>query len=103
MTLHSKRTEMHHLEEIDKVLSQASWSSNELNRYSAHPLGSCRMGEDPRTSVVDRNCQTHDVKGLFVVDGSVMPTSLGVNPQITILSIAEKSAEWIADHFRDLS
>lgn len=38
------------------------------------------------------------MKGLFIIDGSVMPTSLGVNPQITILAIAEKSAEWIAEN-----
>ncbi len=103
MTLHSRRVEMEHPGEIRKALGNADWSPNEFNLYSAHPLGSCRMGEDPGTSVVDSRCQTHDVKGLFVVDGSVMPTSLGVNPQITILSIAEKSAEWIADNFATLA
>ncbi len=60
------------------------------------------MGEEPASSVVNSHCQTHDVKGLFVIDGSVMPTSLGVNPQITILAVAEKSAEWIADNFAGL-
>jgi choline dehydrogenase-like flavoprotein len=57
------------------------------------------MGEDATRCVVDSHCQTHDVKGLFVIDGSVAPTSLGVNPQLTILAIAEKNAEWIADNF----
>lgn len=102
MTLHSTRTEMRTVGDIDKALESTSWGSNELNLYSAHPLGTCRMGVDPRTSVVDPQCQTHDVRGLFVIDGSVMPTSLGVNPQITILSVAEKSAEWIADNFGHL-
>jgi choline dehydrogenase-like flavoprotein len=60
------------------------------------------MGSDPRKSIVDDHCQTHDVKGLFVIDGSVTPTSLGVNPQVTILAIAEKSAEWIAGNFTDI-
>jgi len=56
------------------------------------------MSEDPARSVVNSHCETHDVKGLFVIDGSVTPTSLGVNPQVTILAIAEKSAEWIAEN-----
>ena len=70
--------------------------------YSAHPLDTCRMGPHPRTSAVDSHCQSHDVKRLFVMDGSVTPTSLGVNPQVTILAITEKSAQWLAEHFAQL-
>jgi choline dehydrogenase-like flavoprotein len=103
MTLHSLRTEMGNSDGIAQALENADWSPNEFNLYSAHPLGSCRMGKDPASSVVNSHCQTHDVKGLFVIDGSVMPTSLGVNPQITILAIAEKSAEWIAENFAKVS
>lgn len=103
MTLHSLRTEMENPGGIAQALEDAEWSPNEFNLYSAHPLGSCRMGKDPRSSVVNSHCQTHDIRGLFVIDGSVMPTSLGVNPQITILAIAEKSAEWIADNFVQIS
>ena len=102
MTLHALRTEMRNSTQISEALENADWSTNEFSLYSAHPLGSCRIGEDPAASVVDSHCQTHDVKGLFVIDGSVMPTSLGVNPQLTILAIAEKSAEWIADNFASL-
>ncbi|MBI3006550.1 MAG: hypothetical protein HYY49_14230 [Ignavibacteriales bacterium] len=57
------------------------------------------MGANARQSVVDSHCQVHNAKGLFVIDGSTTPTSLGVNPQVTILAIAEKSAEWIAENF----
>ena len=102
MTLHSTPTDFQSPAEIAKKLSAAEWGTNEIAMYSAHPLGTCRMGADPRTSVVDSNCQSHDIKGLFVIDGSVMPTSLGVNPQVTILSIAEKSAEWLANHFNEV-
>ena len=61
------------------------------------------MGEDAQHSIVDSHCQTHDTRGLFVIDGSVTPTSLGVNPQITLLAIAEKSAEWIADNYQHVT
>ncbi len=99
LTLHSKKTSFKSVDEIDKKLSHADWGTNEIALYSAHPLGTCRMGGDARTSVVDSHCQSHDVNGLFVIDGSVTPTSLGVNPQITLLAIAEKSAEWVAENY----
>ncbi len=99
MTLHSRRTEFLSPDEIDAGLTSARWDPNELTLFSAHPLGTCRMGEDQTRSVVDSHCQSHDIRGLFVIDGSVMPTSLGVNPQITILAIAEKCAGWLAGHF----
>lgn len=62
---------------------------------SYHPLGTCRMGSDPKTSVVDTYGQTHDVPGLFVVDGSIVPGPIGVNPQITIMGFATRAAERI--------
>jgi choline dehydrogenase-like flavoprotein len=102
MTLHARLTEFNSAEEIDTKLATSSWGMNEIGLYSAHPLGTCRMGIDPSHSVVDEHCQAHDVKGLFVIDGSVTPTSLGANPQVTILAIAEKSAEWIAKNFANI-
>ncbi|HTY09915.1 MAG TPA: GMC family oxidoreductase [Bacteroidota bacterium] len=98
MTLHSQKMEFSSPAEIDSALANAEWGANEIALYSAHPLGTCRMAEHPLQSVVDSHCETHDVRGLFVIDGSVTPTSLGVNPQMTILAIAEKSAEWIAEN-----
>ncbi len=59
---------------------------------SYHPLGTCKMGRDPKTSVVGLDHQTHDVPGLFIVDGSTVPTALGVNPQITIMAMATRAA-----------
>ncbi|MFZ5564837.1 MAG: GMC family oxidoreductase, partial [Thermodesulfobacteriota bacterium] len=63
-----------------------------------HPLGTCRMGNNPRTSVVDLNLESHDVKGLFITDGSVFPSSLGANPQVTIMAFATRAADYIAAH-----
>jgi len=103
MTLHTVPTQFHSPGEIQRGLDHARWGMNEIVLYSAHPLGTCRMGEDPNQTVVDAHCQTHDVPGLFVIDGSVTPTSLGVNPQLTLLAIAEKSAEWLAENFRTIA
>jgi choline dehydrogenase-like flavoprotein len=62
-----------------------------------HPLGTCNMGPDPKTSVVDTNHQAHDLRGLFVVDGSTVPGPPGVNPQLTIMAMATRAAEKIAE------
>ena len=60
---------------------------------STHVQGSCRMGDDPARSVVDRNGESHDVKRLFVGDGSLVPRTLSVNPSLTIMALATRLAE----------
>jgi len=66
----------------------------ELSAY--HPLGTARMGRDASKSVVGPSHESHEVGGLYVVDGSSVPTSLGVNPQVTIMAMATRAAEKIA-------
>ncbi|MCW7488490.1 GMC family oxidoreductase [Leptospira meyeri] len=63
---------------------------------STHPLGGNPMGKDPKTSVVDTSGKFHHLKNLSVIDGSIFPTSLGVNPSFTIYSIASKLANQLA-------
>jgi choline dehydrogenase-like flavoprotein len=58
-----------------------------------HPLGTCRMGGRAETSCVDPEGEAWGVRGLVVADGSAIPSSLGVNPQMTIMAIALRSAE----------
>jgi choline dehydrogenase-like flavoprotein len=58
-----------------------------------HLMGTCKMGDDPATSVVDAYGRTHDVPNLFVYDGSVFPTSAGVNPTATIAAVALRCTE----------
>jgi choline dehydrogenase-like flavoprotein len=99
MTVHASPRVMNAGGNINQWLDDARWEMNDLALFSAHPLGTCRMARDPRMGVVDNHCQMHAVPGLFVVDGSVVPTALGVNPQVTILAIAEKTAEWIAENY----
>lgn len=64
---------------------------------STHPLGGCAMGVDPRTSVVDPLGRHHQVENLLVIDGSVFPTSLGVNPSLTIYALASRNASALAE------
>ncbi len=66
----------------------------ELTAY--HPLGTARMGHDARRSVVDTDLQAHDLPGLYVCDGSVIPTSPAVNPQVTIMALAMRAARRLA-------
>lgn len=60
---------------------------------STHTQGGCRMGDDPARSAVDRNGESHEVKGLFVGDGSLVPRTLSVNPSLTIMALATRLAE----------
>lgn len=62
---------------------------------SYHPLGTCRIGTNPERSVLTPDHQTRDVKSLYIVDGSAIPSSLGVNPQMTIMAMALRAAEII--------
>lgn len=68
--------------------------------YSSHYLGTCRMGNDPRTSVVDLWGRTHDVPNLFVGDSSVFVTGAGLNPALTISALATRTAEGIVSAFQ---
>ncbi len=63
---------------------------------SPHLLGTCRMGDDPRSSVVDRYHRSHDVPNLFICDGSSMVTSGRGQPTMTIMALAFRAAEHIA-------
>ncbi len=59
-----------------------------LSLVGDHQMGTCRMGEDPSTSVVNRYGRLHDVDNVFVVDSSFMPTGLGLNPMVTVVANA---------------
>lgn len=67
-----------------------------LHVASAHVMGGCGMGADPRTSVVDGSGRHHQVRNVYAFDGSVFPTSLGANPQLSIFAIVARNAELLA-------
>ncbi len=66
-----------------------------------HNLGTCKMGHDPDTSVVNRDCRSHDVPNLYIIDGSVFTTSTGLNPTATICALARRAALHITATRRD--
>lgn len=68
--------------------------------FTAHIMGSCRMSAHPRAGVVDPDGQAWDVPGLYLADASVMPGTIGVNPQVTIMALAMLVAERLADRLR---
>ena len=67
-----------------------------VQNFTAHLLGTCRMGNDPKTSVIDATHRTHDVRNLFLCDGSSMVTSSRGQPTMTIMALAFRAAEKIA-------
>jgi choline dehydrogenase-like flavoprotein len=94
-TLHQKPTEWHSGESFDAFLDElrrAPHEANDLVVSSAHPQGGCRLGADSFTSVADGDGQLHDIPGVWIGDGSGFPSAVGVNPMITIMAMARRTA-----------
>jgi choline dehydrogenase-like flavoprotein len=64
--------------------------------YSIHEVGTCRMGDDPKRSVLNKWCQSHDHKNLFVVDGASFVSAGWQNPTMTILALSMRASEYLA-------
>jgi len=65
--------------------------------YSIHEVGTCRMGDNPKTSVLNKWNQSHDIRNLFVVDGAAFVTCGWQNPTMTIVSLSMRASEYLAD------
>ena len=92
---------VHGFDELDgpadlERLRHAKLRARDFELSAYHPLGTARMGRDPGKSVVGADHQVHDTPGCYVVDGSVVPSSPAVNPQITIMALATRAADEIA-------
>lgn len=68
--------------------------------YSIHEVGTCRMGDDPKQSVLNKWNQSHDIKNLFVVDGSSFTSAGWQNPTMTILALSMRASEYMAEQLR---
>jgi choline dehydrogenase-like flavoprotein len=83
-------------EQVDRV-ERARVRPGELRLEAFHPLGTARMSARPGDGVVGLDGQSHDVPGLYVADASVLPTSLKVNPMLTIMACARRIATGLAE------
>jgi choline dehydrogenase-like flavoprotein len=83
------------LEEFVAAIGDRGIAPNRLPLFSAHQMGTCRLGADARTSVADPYGEVHDIHGLFIGDASGFPTASGVNPMLTVMAMAHRVAQHI--------
>jgi choline dehydrogenase-like flavoprotein len=82
-------------DDFEAYVARLEQTSYERTAYSAHQMGSCRMGTDPETSVADGRGALHDVAGAWIGDASALPTAPGVNPMLTVMAVARRTAHAI--------
>lgn len=78
------------------ALARAPFGPNLQTMFSAHQMGGAAMGEDPKRAVVNSRGRHHQVENLWITDGSVFPTALGVNPQLSVFGVARLFASELA-------
>ncbi len=93
--LHWDRASGESIEKFCRRIETAPTSPNRLPLFSAHQMGTCRMGSDPATAVCDGTGAVFGMKGAYVADASLFPGSCGVNPMITIMALARCVARLI--------
>jgi choline dehydrogenase-like flavoprotein len=83
------------LREFDRLVKRHGLRSNRIVMFSAHQMGTCRMGTNAKTSVTNGYQQVHGVKGLYVCDSSVFPAACGVNPMLSIMALAHQASQYM--------
>ena len=96
VTLHVDKVEIESKSDLGK-LKDAQYGALKHAIFSAHQMGGCAMGGNRELSVVDSTLRYYGLDNLFVVDGSVFPTALGVNPSQTIYGLARWATHFVAD------
>jgi choline dehydrogenase-like flavoprotein len=97
-TLHANAVAWQRGEDFDaylRMVEEAPYGPLDVTCFTAHQMGACRMGKDPATSVADGRGELHDVKGVWIGDASAFPTAPGVNPMISIMSLAHRTADHV--------
>lgn len=85
------------LSEAREAIRELPMKTHRARLFTAHQMGGCRMGENPRASVVNSYGQHHQLANLSVHDASLFPTSLGVNPQLTVYALAARNSEHLVN------
>lgn len=85
-----------------RILRQARFKANALHLFTVHLMGTCRMGVDPKISVVGVDHRVHGMENLFICDASVFPGPIRVNPMITIMALATRAAEVFQERAKGL-
>ena len=96
-TVRARTDEPHWLDKFCAAMDATGYRHLRMSYISFHQMGSAAMGADPKRSVIGESGETHDIKGLYIVDASAFPTSSGVNPMITIMAVADHVARAIAE------
>jgi choline dehydrogenase-like flavoprotein len=99
-TGHTRRLGWRRGEDFDAfvdAVEAADYGPLDVACFTAHQMGACRMGSDPDTSVADGRGELHDTKGVWIGDASAFPTAPGVNPMISIMSLAHRTADKILE------
>ncbi|MHA2090220.1 MAG: GMC family oxidoreductase N-terminal domain-containing protein [Candidatus Kariarchaeaceae archaeon] len=91
-TLHNEYTRLTSADQISQLANLKS-GPNQLGLYSAHPMGTARMASDSKLGVVSETLEMYHYPGIYIMDSSILPTALGVNPMITILSTISRAFE----------
>ena len=84
-----------------RALADLELKPADFQAMAFHPLGTCRMGASAASAVVDFEHRVFGTDNLYVMDGASVPTSLGVNPQVTIMAMATRAAEILAQRLAD--
>ncbi len=100
MPMHTQAIRQNSLSSFTSHLEHLDAEKKKLQLFSAHLMGGCGMGEDPKRSVVNSQGKHHHIANLHVMDGSIFPSSLGVNPQVTVFSLSLRNSEALTQQIK---
>jgi choline dehydrogenase-like flavoprotein len=100
LPLHKDAIPIDNFEKVPMELSKLAMEKHKVKLFSAHVMGGCQMGKEAHNSVIDENGKHHEFQNLWVMDGSIFPTSIGANPMESILGFSQRFATQLANKIR---